>query len=232
MGVEIKLDLDGEIVPVKVRRNAQARRMILRVCPNSGEIRLTLPKRASTRAANRFLDDHLDWINIEREKAGPCHPIGSGDAVPFQGIDRELIFTGVPPRTVRAHDDRIEIGGPAEHANKRLLNWFKKQARGQLIGCADQHARRLGVAFGRVSIGDMRSRWGSCSSKKTLRFNWRLVLAPPEILSYVAAHEVAHLVEMNHSPAFWAQVEACDPGYKAHRAWLKQEGQRLFSVII
>lgn len=115
-------------------------------------------------------------------------------------------------------------------APRRLEAWLKKVAKDRLTLACETHAGRLGALYNRVSIGDMKSRWGSCSSRGTLRFNWRLVLAPEAVLDYVAAHEVAHLLEMNHSDRFWAHVEKCRPDYAGQRKWLRVHGGALFAI--
>ncbi len=226
----LTVQLQGETVPIRLRRNAQARRMVMRVCRESGDIKLTLPKRARQSSAARFIEEHRDWIIAERQKVADNAPVSDGDIVPFEGEERRLAFTGRSPRTVELTDEVLEVGGPVDHANRRLLGWLKTAAKDRLSVCSAGHAACLGVAYKRISIGDMRSRWGSCSARGTLRYNWRLVMAPPNILNYVAAHEVAHLQEMNHSPHFWALVASLDPDFSRHRAWLRNEGGKLFAL--
>ena len=119
------------------------------------------------------------------------------------------------------------MGGPRDHVEARVVRWLKGQARARLTAASGAHAGRLGVAVGRLAIRDTRSRWGSCSGTGTLSFSWRLILAPDAVLDYVAAHEVAHLREMNHSPAFWALVDRLVPDASASRRWLKRTGAQL-----
>lgn len=228
----ILVELNDEEVEVRVRQNAQARRMILRVCPTSGDIKLTVPKRTGKRAAQRFVTSHLDWIGNERSRALEITPLGHGDTLMFEGQPLTVCYTDVSPRGVNTCDGAIHVGGPADHAPRRLLVWLKAEARKRVAAASERHATALGVQFNRIGIGDMKSRWGSCSSRGTLKFNWRLVMAPAEVLDYVAAHEVAHLLEMNHSDRFWAHVERCVQGYERHRRWLKHNGQGLFAVKI
>ena len=107
---------------------------------------------------------------------------------------------------------------------------LKLRARDVLAEASDRYAVMVGQSYSRLSIRDTRSRWGSCSSEGVLMYSWRLIMAPPEVLDYVAAHEVAHLVEMNHSAAFWAMVERICPDYDVHRAWLRKNGDVLHRV--
>ncbi len=223
------LDVAGEAVPVKIRRNAQAKRLILRVDATSGDVKLTIPKRVSQKAAEKFLLKHTDWIETERAKI-TVHTVVDGTELPFEGEMHAVRYTNVSPRKVEYFDSEIKVGGPVDMAPARLEKWLREQARERLNECCDIYASQLGVAYNRISIGDMKSRWGSCSSSGTLRFNWRLIMAPFEVLDYVAAHEVAHLREMNHSVRFWQHVAACRSDYNIQRKWLKNEGTKLFQI--
>ena len=121
----------------------------------------------------------------------------------------------------------IAVHGLPEHAPRRVADFLKREARADLIAAAARHAAALGVAIGRVSIKDTTSRWGSCSASGDLSFSWRLVLAPPYVLDYLAAHEVAHRREMNHGPRYWENVARLFPDYKRAEAWLKAHGATL-----
>lgn len=230
MGERLTVMIAGEEVPVMVRRNAQARRLILRIDSHSAEIKLTLPKYASQRAAKAFLDKQHDWILAERAAIDSGIKIRSGETLAYLGVAHRIEFTGQAPRKVIRENGVIAVGGPSDMAVKRLEAWLRKEATLLLSERAHVHAAALGFSFNKVSIGDMKSRWGSCSSSGTLRFSWRLLMAPFEVLDYVAAHEVAHLGEMNHSDRFWALVAKCVPEHKERRAWLKNQGNALFKV--
>lgn len=243
-----------QTLPVKVRQHAQARRLVMRIDRTLAQVRVTVPKHTRDREIHRFLQDHKSWIAAELEKLPPGAALRHGDNLMFLGQQHTVRFLDAPPRKIRRYmpktsipeesvsdvsvsgaalnDWFIDVGGPADQAPARLLRWLKKEASRRLSDRAKAHADTLDTGFNRLSIGDMRTRWGSCSGKGTLRFNWRLVLAPPNVLDYVAAHEVGHLLEMNHSPAFWAQVKRCKPDYEIHRRWLKTKGQALMAVRI
>lgn len=230
MGEVFSLDISGEEVPVKVRRSRQAKRLVLRVDKMSGEVKLTMPAFASTKSAERFLSANTSWLQSELNALEPHQVVGDGDAIPFLGDTLEVEFSGVPPRSVTVADDKLMVGGPKDLASARLEKWLRAEAKKVLTERASFHAEKLGVNFNRISIGDMKSRWGSCSTSGTIRFSWRLILAPFEVLDYVAAHEVAHILEMNHSEAFWAHVARCIPDHKVRRKWLKTEGNALFKI--
>ena len=225
------VDLAGEEVPVRVRRSASAKRMIMRICDMTGDVKLTLPKRTSARAAERFLAEHTGWLIKTRNAQPRAEQVATSRQVGFRGQVLGVHFTGVSPRRVELEETRILVGGPEDLAPRRLLSWLKAEAKARLEDCASRHAQTVGVDYARIGIGDMRSRWGSCSSARTLKFNWRLIMAPDDVLDYVAAQEVAHLLEMNHSPRFWAHVMRCCPEFDRQRKWLKStHGQGLFRV--
>lgn len=226
----LTIDVDGKRLPVSLRRNARAKKMILRVDALTGDIKLTAPRHVSERELSSFLNESKAWIATERRKV-QVHPVlGHGDMLHFSGDALEIVYTDLAPRRVIAGKDQLMVGGPIDQAPARLERWLKAQAKLELAADADEFASRLRADVGRISIGDMKTRWGSCSSTGTLRFNWRLVLAPVEVRRYVAAHEVAHLLEMNHSPQFWAHVEHLVPDYKMLRKWLRERGSELMRI--
>ncbi len=227
---EVAVSVDGEHLPVKLRRNAQARKMILRVDSTTGELKLTAPKHVPARELQKFLDENLDWIAEEKAKVADVPVLGPGDRLRLFGMDVIIDYTNTPPRWVALCNQFLTVGGPAEQAPARMERWLKADAKKILTDDATEFADKLHTRFGRVSIGDMKSRWGSCSSNGTLRFNWRLIMAPVVVRRYVTAHEVCHLLEMNHSPQFWSHVASLDSNYKSNRKWLKDNGAALMRI--
>jgi predicted metal-dependent hydrolase len=130
-------------------------------------------------------------------------------------------------RSIRVEGETLLVPGDPALAAVRVEAWLKVLARDRLMQASDHYAGLLGRRFTRLTLRDTRSRWGSCSHDGGLMYSWRLIMAPPSVLTYVAAHEVAHLAEMNHSPAFWRVVERLYPGWQAERDWLRGEGQAL-----
>ncbi len=230
MGESFHIDIEGEQVPVTVRRNAQAKRLTLRVDKTSGEIKLTLPKYVGLRKAEKFVASNEQWLISERKTVEPHKILAHGDQISFLGDSLTIEYTDQAPRSVTLGADTLQVGGPEDMAGGRLEKWLRLEAKKVLTERSHHHAETLGVSFNRVSIGDMKSRWGSCSSSGTLRYSWRLVMAPFEVLDYVAAHEVGHILEMNHSEYFWAHVARCIPDHAARRRWLKTEGNTLFNL--
>lgn len=222
---------DGEVYPVKARWNKQAKRLILRIDPHNGTLLVTLPRGAKVGEAKRFISSRYSWIQENRHVEHEAPPLRDGSVLLYEGREHVVRFLRSGPRRVElsSTSNEIRVGGPLEHAPRRLVAWLKKQARAVLELEAQGHAVTLGLEFKAIRLGDPKSRWGSCSSRGNLNFSWRLLLAPPEVLSYVAAHEVAHLREMNHSPAFWREVERCCPDWKTHRTWLRKHGGTLLA---
>ena len=225
MGEQLLLPGDPPIA-LDIRPSARARRLSLRVSRLDGRVTLTLPHGASRRHALAFVEDKADWIRRHLADRPDLRRPMPGTTLPFRGTDHP-IMTG-PGRSVRLQDQTIEVPHrDPERTPARLMAFLKHEARAALAPAVDRHAASLGVTPTRLTLRDTRSRWGSCSARGDLMFSWRLVMAPPEVLDYVAAHEVAHLVEMNHSRAFWDTVARTCPGYEAPRRWLKDNAEAL-----
>ncbi len=222
-----QIDLTGTpYVSVLLRPSARARRLSLRVSKLDGRVTLTVPRGASRQEAVRFASERADWIRRHLADTMPEQRPTIGGTLPFLGRVHPIIEA--PVRAAKVSDGQIVLppGDPHQTA-ARLEALLKREARDRLAGASDRYALMVGRPFGRLTLRDTRSRWGSCSSTGNLMYSWRLVMAPEGVLDYVAAHEVAHLVHMDHSPAFWAQVAAICPDYKARRKWLRDNGAAL-----
>ncbi|GAA6176365.1 M48 family metallopeptidase [Sulfitobacter pacificus] len=212
-------------IPLVLRRSARARRITLRISQLDGRVTLTIPKRLAEHEAMAFAQSKEIWIRQHLEARGEDIAVGLGVALPVGGQMVQVVAgTG---QSVQIGADEIAVPGAADRVGARLGAYLKQVARDRLAGACDDYAARLGRRYSRITMRDTRSRWGSCTSDGGLMFSWRLIMAPPEVLDYVAAHEVAHLAEMNHSPAFWAGVERIYGPYKAPRGWLRTEGNQL-----
>ncbi|WP_343080910.1 SprT family zinc-dependent metalloprotease [Ostreiculturibacter nitratireducens] len=212
-------------IEITLRRSARAKVYSLRVSRLDGRVTLSLPVRASESAALDFARDKADWIRKAMACAAPQLPVVAGTVLPVEG--RELIVTQGPVRAVRREETVLLVPEGADTVGPRVAAYLKLAARQRLQAESERYAGVLGRSFQGLTLRDTRSRWGSCSAKGGLMYSWRLILAPPDVLSYVAAHEVAHLAEMNHSPAYWAIVSRLMPDYQKHRRWLKQHGAAL-----
>ncbi len=204
----------------------------MRLDPKSGEAVVTAPKDKDFPAARRFAAERVSWLEAQAARLPAGLALRPGAIIPFRGTDHELILSAATGRTRVLDGTPPQIDSPGSEITyaDRLIRFFRAEAKRELQSAVDRHARNLGAQPNRLTIRDTRSRWGSCSIKGHLNFSWRLVLAPPDILDYVAAHEVAHLIEMNHSQAFWTQVEKTYGPCRQARAWLKQHGSLLHSV--
>ncbi|MCP5080681.1 MAG: M48 family metallopeptidase [Alphaproteobacteria bacterium] len=226
--------VDGTDLPVTFKRNAQARRIILRMNPKGEGVLLTVPPGTTQREALSFAMSQKAWIAARLKRTPDTVGFADGIQLPLRGSLHSVCHKQVPRRTVWSVEANepdalptLYVSGRIEHLPRRLKDWLKAQARADLTEATEHYAREMGLKYSRMSIRDQSSRWGSCSSTGALSYSWRLILAPANVLDYVAAHEVAHLAEMNHGPAFWRLVERHCPQTKSARHWLKQHGRDL-----
>ncbi len=210
-------------VPLTLRKSARARRISLRISQLDGRVTLTYPHGVPEAEALSFARSKEEWLRQHLAGQPGLEEVQIGGVLPIEGVDRRIVSaTG---RRVVLGSDTVAV--PAGSEGRRLARFLKELARDRLSGACDDYAAMLGRSYATLSLRDTRSRWGSCSSHGGLMFSWRLILAPSDVLHYVAAHEVAHLVEMNHSPAFWAQVERIFGPYDSPRRWLRDNGALL-----
>ncbi len=228
----ITVAFDGEVYLVQLRRNRLARRYTLRIHSARREVVLTLPPRGSLKQAREFAEKHGAWMAARLQRLPQPLPFADGAVLPLRGIDHRIEHRPHARGTawIEAGSDGAQllcVAGAGPHVARRVRDYLKRQAKRDLEAASKQAAAALGVTVKRVSIRDQSSRWGSCSTTGVLSYSWRLILAPPYVLDYLAAHEAAHLVEMNHSRAFWRQVERICPDFKRAKAWLDAHGADL-----
>jgi predicted metal-dependent hydrolase len=223
------LVIDGRTMPVTLKRNRNARRIILRLDPRTEGIVLTVPWTTSYDAALDFAASQAAWIWAHSQRMAAPVRLAPGSNVPVRGIEHVIEHRAGARRPVWTEDDppRLCVSGDPAHAERRTADWLKAQARQDLRTATRHYAARMNVEFASITVRDTSSRWGSCSTTRALSYSWRLILAPPFVLDYVAAHEVAHLIEMNHGRAFWTIVEAHCPRAGEARRWLKAHGRAL-----
>ncbi len=212
-------------VELTLRRSPRARRVSLRVSGLDGRVTLSVPRGMRDADALDFAQSRADWLRTQLARQPECVEVAPGVDLPLEG--RLLRIVPGEGRAVRIGADAIHVPGSETRIAARLAGWMKARARDRLVAASDRYADRVGRRYSRIALRDTRSRWGSCSSQAALSFSWRLIMAPPDVLDYVAAHEVAHLVEMNHSPAFWAIVADLFPSHEVPRKWLRREGAAL-----
>lgn len=227
----LELDLGGRRAPLIARVNRRAKRLILKVDPAAGEIYVTAPSKRALPEAIAFARARADWIAGELDESLRARPFQPGQRVPLRGRAHHIAHAPSARRPVERREapaPSLVVGGDAAHLNRRLADWLKREARKDLTAATERYCAMLERKRGPISIRDPRSRWGSCSSEGAMSFSWRLILAPPHILDYVAAHECVHLVYMHHGPAFWRQVKALGVDARAAEDWFAKHGASLF----
>jgi predicted metal-dependent hydrolase len=217
---------------VTLKRHPQARRYTLRVREKDRAVVMTMPPRGSLRQAREFAERNAEWIAARMRRIPQPVAFTHGATIPLRGVPHRIEHRagarGTAWTEVAADGTALlcVAGGPA-HLARRVTDFLKREARRDLISATRRHAAALGVAIERVGVRDTASRWGSCSPDGALSYSWRLVLAPPFVLDYLAAHEVAHRRELNHSARFWRLVDGLSPDRRRAEAWLKRHGNAL-----
>ena len=215
-------------VAVAVRRSSLARRLSLRISGADGRATLTLPRRTPLREGLAFVAAREDWLRDHLGRIAPERVPHFGGTIPYEGVEVPL-FSGTGRRAAVV-SGAILVPGDEVRLPARLRALMIDTARTRVTAACDTYAALLGRPYGRITLRDPRSRWGSCSATGDLMFSWRLVMAPPFVLDSVAAHEIAHLARMDHSPAFWAVADGLCPNHAAARAWLRAEGGALHRI--
>ena len=227
----------GRQVSYRVRLSPRARRARIGVGPSGVEV--VLPARTRPARAEALLREHAVWVLKQTERAERLRESLAAEAGLSPG---HLLLRGaaVPVAAFASGRNRVELAGGrvvvwGDDPPRALERWLREQARRDLTARVAHHAAGVSRPPGRLFVRDQRTRWGSCASSGTLSFSWRLVMAPPAVLDYVAAHEVAHLDVPNHSRDFWQLVRRLFGDYEEHRAWLRRHqpilSQDLRSVL-
>lgn len=224
----LRIAAGGTIWPLRLVRHAAARRYRLIFDAVRGELRLTMPRRASERQATAWVQEQGEWIAAQAHKSAGPVTIGPGDTVPLRGIDRRIDWDPALPRRIVDDGAVLKLGGPQETIGPRLARWLKAEALALLEAESHAMAAAHGIALASIGVGDPRSRWGSCAADGRLRYSWRLILAPDHVRRATVAHEVAHRVHMHHGPEFHALVDVINGGPVAEaRRWLRAHGRDL-----
>lgn len=227
----LAISLDGVQYPLHLRRSKQARSIIVSADTVKGIVRLTVPTHASENQALRFAQSKSDWLNARFAEAVPPVPVEDGSQIAIAGEPYIIRWSPDFARAPHIVEGEIRLGGPAEHVEPRILRWLKAQARTIFVEDLQFYCARAGTDLPKLAVGDARRRWGSCSSDKSIRLSWRLVMAPAHVRRSVVAHEVAHLTHMDHSARFYALLDRI---YELDRRvadrWLKDHGRGLHMV--
>jgi predicted metal-dependent hydrolase len=218
----------GDTLPVTFVRSPRARRASLRVDPAKRRIVLTAPMRMARATALGFAVAQAGWIAARLKRLPARRPFADGAELPLFGAPHRIRHRADARGTVWREGPEIHVAGRPEHLPRRLRDWLTGELRGRLVPLVYAKAARVERPVKRITVRDSRSRWGSCGPDGTMSFSWRLVFAPPEVLDYLVAHEVAHLVHLNHGPHFWALARRlCESPIEAPQAWLKKNGETL-----
>jgi predicted metal-dependent hydrolase len=217
--------------PVTVVRHPRARNYNLRIREASREAVLTMPRRGSLREARAFAERNARWIAARLERLPIPVPFADGVELPLRGVPHRIEHRARAQGTVWIEQlggvALLCVAGAPEHVGRRVGDYLRREARRDLAQASRRFAAALGVKISRVGVRDTASRWGSCSAEGSLSYSWRLILAPAFVLEYLAAHEVAHRIELNHSPRFWRVVDRLVPDRHRAEGWLKSHGNGL-----
>lgn len=221
----------SQMFAIRLRRHRRATRYTLRIHPSDREAILTMPPRGTLVDAKDFAQRHGAWIAARLGRLPKAAPFQHGTVVPLRGVDHKIVHRtgrGTVWTEVRDSGEKIIcVAGDLEHVDRRVHDFLKREAKADLAKASTKYAAQLGVKVKRISIRDQSSRWGSCTTEGSLSFSWRLILAPAFVLDYLAAHEVGHLVEMNHSAKFWRLVGKICPATERAKKWLDTHGNDL-----
>lgn len=222
---------DGKVHRIALNRSPRSRRFTLRVRAATRDVLLTMPTRASLKAAREFAERHSAWIGVRLERLPRPVAFEPQAAAPLRGVEHRIVHRpegrGVVWVEAGEGEPALCVAGGRPHVARRVIDFLKREALKDIEAAVARHARTLGVRPKAITVRDTVSRWGSCSSSGRLSFSWRLILAPPFVLDYLAAHEVAHLVHMNHSAKFWSVVRRASPDVDRAEAWLRTHGASL-----
>lgn len=225
----------GRAIPITIRENRRATRITLRIEPGGKGLSLTIPYGLHHAQVDEFLSRHQGWLEAKISKFASASSVMDGATIALRGVPHMVRHTGSLRGVTRVTIDAmgtplIEVSGLPEHIGRRVVTFLKKEARADLERLVAIHTAKVGRPARSIALKDTRSRWGSCSHNGNLSFSWRIVMAPEAVIDYLAAHEVAHLKEMNHGPRFWALCKSLCPDMDAAKAWLKQNGSQLHAI--
>lgn len=224
------IELGGRVVPIDLNRNARAKRLTMRLAPDGSAVRITLPRWCRAQDAVAFAEARREWLAAQLAKVPQGIDPQQRGTVKYAGDELAIDWQAKAPRRPALCGDTIVLGGPAETVSARLKRWLEAEALRLMAEDLRDYCAAAAVPVPELRLTRAGRRWGSCSSKGIVRINWRLVMAPAFVRRSVVAHEVAHLVHFDHSPAFYALLTEIYPGGTgvADR-WLKTHGRALYA---
>lgn len=228
------IDCGDIALPVIFRRNVQARRLVLRLNTEGTAALITVPRGVSRAQALDFAQRSAAWLAERLVKRGDNIPLRAGARIPLRGEEHEIRHVAARRGTVTVDPAArlLLVPGGEDHLPRRVTDWLKRAAREELTAASRRYAAAMGTKFRRISVRDQKSRWGSCTAAGDLNYSWRLILTPPYVLDYVAAHEVAHLLHLDHSRRFWRLVLSHCPQAPRAKRWLKAHGHSVHRIVV
>jgi predicted metal-dependent hydrolase len=228
----LELSTGGRTLAIRLIRHPRARRYTLRVRDARRDIVLTIPRRGTLREARAFAERNLAWIERRLDALPETIPFADGAILPVRGVPHRIVhkpgMRGTVWRETGAFGETVLcVAGAKGHVARRVGDFLRREAKGALTEASRRHAAAIGVTFRKIALRDSATRWGSCSESGSLCYSWRLILAPPYVLDYLAAHEVAHRIELNHSVRFWRLLDRMTPDRRRAEAWLSAQGAAL-----
>jgi predicted metal-dependent hydrolase len=227
-------DVAGRTLPLRIVENDRARRLTLRIDAGGRGLRITVPPGISAREVDRFLDRHQGWLEQRLAKVPDRPQVRPGIKIPLRGVPHTIVHEPGRRGTVSAAIDEngpsLTVHGDRLHLPRRIADFLKREAKREIETLVEKHCTAVGRRAKAIRFRDTTSRWGSCTSDGTLSFSWRIMMAPPPVINYLVAHEVAHLKEMNHGPKFWKLCEELCPDTDRCKAWLKRNGGALQAI--
>ena len=233
---ECEHEVAGRTLPLRIVENGRARQLTLRIDAGGRSLRVTIPPGLARGEVDRFLRRQQDWLEERLAKVPKRPKVRPGIKIPLRGVPHMIVHE--PERRGTVTVGKKEDGTPAlfvhgerEHLPRRLADFLKKHAKKDIEALVAKHTAAIGKRAKVVRFRDTSSRWGSCTSEGTLSFSWRIMMAPPPVINYLVAHEVAHLKQMNHGPKFWKLCEELCPDTERCKAWLKRNGGALQTIM-
>lgn len=230
--VDPEIELGGASIPIALRRHRTAKRLTLRLAPDGSEVRITMPRWARSDEAIAFAHARTDWLEQQFARIPARKAPGPGSDVLYRGESIRIVWDAAAARRPQLLGEQLTIGGPKEGLEKRLQRWLEKEALGLFEADMADYTAAAALSPVPVALSRAQRRWGSCSEMARIRVNWRLIQAPDFVRRSVVAHEVAHLVHFDHSPAFYALLDDIYEGdLSAADRWLKEQGRTLYTAL-
>ena len=215
---------------VKISISPRAKRLTLRIDAGCRQAVLTLPPHCSQRSVLDFVERHSDWIDNNLRNLPESATFRNGEIISILGCEYQICHCP-QSRGIRLHEGRLEVSGQEEFLHRRVKDFLKKLAAEQFQILSRQKASLLNCKVNKITIKDTKSRWGSCSTRNNINYNWRVILAPKTVIDYLISHEVAHLKHQDHSRDFWNCVRSLCPNCAQGRLWLRRHGKELFKYL-